>query len=115
MRRCHAPVEVDGSSDVVVIAGGCYYTVALALKKDGTVWAWGANGAGQLGDGTKTVQYVPVKVSGLSDVVAIAAGFNHTVALRTDGTIWAWGNNYYGQLGDGTTTERLTPVPVVGF
>ena len=55
------------------------------------------------------------RVSGLSDVVAIAAGRRHSLALKADGTVWAWGNNTDGQLGDGTTTDRLTPVQVSGL
>ena len=87
----------------------------MALKSDGTVWAWGDNGYGQLGDGTTTDRTTPVQVSGLSGVTAIAAGCYHTVALKSDGTVWAWGYNGYGQLGDGTTTQRTTPVQVSGL
>ncbi len=72
----------------VVLAAGSYHTVAL--KTDGTVWAWGLNSNGQLGDGTTTSALTPVQVTGLSGVSAIAAGGSHTVALKTDGTVWAW-------------------------
>ena len=92
------------------IAVGNYHTVAL--KSDGTVWAWGYNDCGQLGDGTTTQRPTPVKVNGLTGVTAIAAGDSHTVALKSDGTVWAWGLNNYGQLGDGTTTDRAEPVHV---
>ena len=85
----------------------------VALKADGTVWAWGYNGYGQLGDGTIIERYTPVQVIGLSNVISITAGSHHTVALKSDGTVWAWGYNGYGQLGDGTTIERHTPVQVV--
>mgnify|MGYP001592321934 FL=1 len=54
----------------------------------------------------------PVKVSGLSGVIAIAAGFDHSLALKSDGTIWTWGYNTYGQLGDGTNEARSIPVQV---
>jgi alpha-tubulin suppressor-like RCC1 family protein len=87
----------------------------LALKADGTVWSWGGNSQGQLGDGTQTERSAPVQVSGLADVVAIAGGSFHSLALKRDGTVWAWGNNGTGQLGDNTTTRRLTPVPVSGL
>jgi alpha-tubulin suppressor-like RCC1 family protein len=79
-------------------------THTVYLKTDGTVWAWGNNSNGQLGDGTTTQSTSPVQVSGLSNVTAIAAGATHTVALKTDGTVWAWGDNSNGQLGNGTTT-----------
>ncbi len=98
---------------VKAIAAGAYHTVAL--KNDGTVWAWGWNDCGQLGDGTTTNRTIPVQVKGISDVVAIAAGMYHTVALKNDGTVWAWGVNEYGKLGDGTTNNSFTPVQVNGI
>nr|WP_301540909.1 hypothetical protein [Corallococcus exiguus] len=90
-------------------------TCSLALKPDGTVWAWGNNGSGQLGDGTAIHRPTPVQVQGLTGVVSVAAGQAHTVALKTDGTGWAWGSNTIGQLGDGTRTGRPTPVRVTGL
>ncbi|SMB96533.1 Alpha-tubulin suppressor [Thermanaeromonas toyohensis ToBE] len=96
-----------------MISAGTYHS--LALKSDGTVWAWGQNSYGQLGDGTTTNRYTPVQVQGLSDVVAVAAGGGHSLALKSDGTVWAWGANNYGQLGDGTTANRYTPVQVQGL
>jgi len=87
----------------------------MALKSDGTVWAWGYNGSGQLGDGSTTDRYTPVEVSGLSGVMDIAAGDSHSLALKSDGTVWAWGYNGSGQLGDGSTTDRYTPVEVSGL
>ena len=72
-------------------------------------WAWGANGAGQLGDGTATMRTAPVAVSRALQWVAITAGTAHALALKGDGTVWAWGSNAHGQLGDGTTTTRTTP------
>ncbi|RCX07641.1 alpha-tubulin suppressor-like RCC1 family protein, partial [Anaerobacterium chartisolvens] len=116
----------DGSSDgfklfsaptvegqFVKVAASDYYS--LALKDDGTVWACGYNYYGQLGDGTKVDRRVPVQVTGLSGVTAIAGGTWHSIALKDDGTVWTWGYNYYGQLGDGTTTNRTTPVQVNGL
>ena len=80
---------------------------------DSTVWCWGYNAYGQLGDGTTTSRYTPVQVSDLSSVVAMSAGGYHTCAVETDGTAWCWGRNMYGNIGDGTTTNRLTPVQVL--
>lgn len=86
-----------------------------AVKADGTAWAWGRNYYGQLGNGTTNDSYIPVQVSGISNVTAIAAGGIFTLALKTDGTVWAWGRNYGNELGDGTTTDRLTPIQVPGL
>ena len=97
------PVPVSGLTGVVAIAAGGYHS--LALKSDGTVWAWGCNDCGQLGDGSTTNRLTPVPVSGLTGVVAIAGGDYHSLALKSDGTVWAWGYNGYGQLGDGTHDE----------
>jgi len=105
--------QVAGLADVVAVAasGGSSY----ALKSDGTVWAWGDNTYGQLGDGTTVERDTPVLVSGLSGITAIAAGGGHSMALNSGGAVWAWGDNGKGQLGDGTTTDRHSPVPLSGF
>jgi alpha-tubulin suppressor-like RCC1 family protein len=85
----------------------------LALKADGTVWAWGSNAQGQLGDGSNVDSAVPVLVGGLTGVVAIRAGAAHSLALKADGALWAWGDNGSGQLGDGTAVAlQTTPVQV---
>jgi len=93
------------------LAVGAYHTVAL--KSDGTVWAWGANGNGQLGDNTLIDKHTPVQV--LTNVTDIAAGRTHTIALRLDGTVWTWGGNGRGQLGNGTTVENHIPTQVDGI
>jgi alpha-tubulin suppressor-like RCC1 family protein len=96
--------------NAVAVSGGWGHS--LAIRSDGIVWAWGANWAGQLGDGTNSRSLAPVVVSGLSDVVAVAAGGDHSLALKSDGTVWAWGDNYFGQLGDGSNSNRNVPVQV---
>jgi alpha-tubulin suppressor-like RCC1 family protein len=107
------PFPVPGLASVVAVSAGWYHT--LALRSDGTVWAWGYNGYGQLGDGTTIQRTTPVQTILLTNVVAIAAGQHFSLALKSDGTVWAWGYNGYGQLGDGTTTNRLTPVQVTAL
>ena len=107
------PVRVAGLAGAVGVAGGSHYS--LALKEDGTVWAWGSNTSGQLGDGTTTESHTPVRVSGLSDVTEVVGSGSHSLAVKGDGTAWAWGYNGSGQLGDGTTTESRTPVRVSGL
>jgi alpha-tubulin suppressor-like RCC1 family protein len=112
------PVQVSslgpGVVSITAIAGG-----AAALKSDGSVFAWGLNGAGQIGDGTTAVRVAPVAITALgsgSGVVAVGAGGGvgqgHTFALKSDGTLLSWGTNGSGQLGDGTLAAHLTPQPV---
>ncbi|MCG2749717.1 MAG: CHAP domain-containing protein [Desulfobulbaceae bacterium] len=95
------------------ITGGYYHT--LALKDDGSVWAWGENTVGQLGDGTTNESYTPIEVPGLLNIKNIAAGPGHNIALMNDGSVWAWGYNAFGQLGDGTTEDKYSPVKVQGL
>jgi hypothetical protein len=93
---------------VTAIAAGSVHS--LALKTDGSLWAWGSNLAGQLGDGTTEQRTRPVQV--LTGVIAMSTAYYHSLALKNDGSLWAWGSNVYGQLGDGTQTDRLSPVQV---
>jgi alpha-tubulin suppressor-like RCC1 family protein len=88
---------------------------SLAVTKDGAVWAWGANGHGQLGNDTTTPSPFPVQVLDLTDVVSVAAGSHHSLALKKDGTIWAWGSNDSGQLGVATPSIRKKPQQVAGI
>ena len=100
--------------DVVGIAAGDHFSVAV--RSDGTVWAWGSNGSGQVGPGAEgDWQTTPVQVSGITDAVAVAAVASTAVALLTDGTVMAWGSNANGALGRGTftPTEDATPALVV--
>lgn len=92
-----------------IAAGGGY---SLAIKEDGTVWAWGSNLDGCLGDGTNESRPIPIQVKGLSDINAVSADGRHSLALDNKGRVWAWGSNTNGQLGDGTTINRYTPVLV---
>ncbi|WP_457206874.1 PKD domain-containing protein, partial [Nocardioides sp. P5_C9_2] len=108
--RRTTPVRVGSLTDVVGIAGGRDH--GLALRGDGTVWAWGSNDYGQIGDGTLTDRTSPVQVQLPGGARQVIAGAHHSYALRTDGTVAAWGRNYRANLGDGTTTNRTRPVSV---
>lgn len=110
-----SPAQVAGLADIVAVAAPVTGAHSVALKADGTVWAWGSNDLGQLGDGSTTDRAFPVQVQGLSNVVAIAAGRLYTLAIRSDGTLWAWGSNFSGELGDGTRNFRPNAAPVAGI
>ncbi|WP_082408344.1 RCC1 domain-containing protein [Verrucomicrobium spinosum] len=86
----------------------------LAVKSDGTVWAWGQNSSGQLGNGATVDSNVPVQVSGLTNVVSVAAGSSWSLALKSDGTVWGWGTNQ-GYYGGGTTADTSIPRQVTGL
>jgi alpha-tubulin suppressor-like RCC1 family protein len=108
-----SPVEVSDLTGVSAASGG--QASSYALRSDGTVWAWGYNGDGELGTGTTTGSNTPVQVSGLTSATAIAAGDLDGYALKSDGTVWAWGYNGDGELGNGTTVNSDTPVQVSGL
>jgi alpha-tubulin suppressor-like RCC1 family protein len=104
------PVSLPSGATITAIAGGGFSF--LALGSDGTVWAWGDNKYGELGNGTTTDSNIPVQVNlpnGVT-ITAIAAGEEDSFALASNGTVWAWGDNIYGQLGDGAFTNSDTPV-----
>lgn len=106
-----APRQVAGVNNVAALAAGWAHT--LALKTDGTVWAWGYNSQGQLGDNTEITRTIPFQVPGLSGIVAIAAGNQHSLALKNDGTIWAWGGGGEGQLANIGSVK--TPGQITGL
>lgn len=109
------PQRVAGLSGITQIAVGTDDRDIYAVRSDGTLWAWGDNGAGELGNGTTVSHFSPVQVPGLTGIRQASAGEDYALALRSDGTVRAWGNNSYGYLGDGTTTSRLAPVQVRGL
>jgi alpha-tubulin suppressor-like RCC1 family protein len=109
----YKPQKLVGLDDVIAITAGNDHS--LALRVDGTVWAWGANNFGQLGDGTTTDKPAPVQVKVLKNVIAISAGSGFSLALQANGKVRAWGYNGNGQLGDGTTRERHRPVVVTAL
>jgi len=121
----HSPTQVLNIADAVAVS--TTESHALALARNGTVYAWGEGGVGQLGIGPLPVvkfrthapsalSYVPypVRIPGLAEVTAVATGGDHSLALLKDGTIRAWGENKLGQVGDGTLDNRMSPVVVPG-
>jgi len=106
-RLLPARVGTDSNWRAVFSTGGSH---SLALKTDGTLWAWGLNTNGQVGNNTTTNVLAPVQV--LADVQSAIGGSAHSHAIRTNGTLWGWGFNSSGQLGDASTTQRTLPVQV---
>ena len=110
----YSPVAVGTLTNVSSVAAGQYHSVAR--KSDGTVWAWGYNANGQVGNTTSTDKKIPNQVglpgAALTTVTSIAAGLSHNLARKGDGTVASWGYNANGQLGDNTTTQRTTPMTV---
>lgn len=97
------PVKV--LENVASVSCGAYFTAAI--KEDGTLWMWGQNDMGQLGNGTRHNQYVPVQV--LDQVAAVSCGYCHTSAIRYDGSLWVWGHNGYNQLGTNGVVNGQAP------
>ncbi len=86
---------------------------SLAIKADGTLWAWGSGADGRLGTGNTTDQLNPVQIGTGTNWQKVSAGVTHSLAIKTDGTLWAWGYGSDGQLGTGnTTTQQLIPVQI---
>jgi alpha-tubulin suppressor-like RCC1 family protein len=114
------PAPVSGLANVTAIAASSAFPHSLALKSDGTVWAWGRDTYGSLGlpDNAETCSdglndpvacaRLPQQVPGLTDIVAIAADWGKNIALRRDGTVWVWGN------GLGTTPQQVGDIGVAG-
>jgi alpha-tubulin suppressor-like RCC1 family protein len=105
------PVQIGVLTDwdsVYAGAGG----FSVARKRNGTLWSWGLNSSGQLGDGTTTQRTAPVQIGVATDWVRVALGTNHVLAIRSNGTLWAWGLNANNQLGDGTVTNRSSPTQI---
>ena len=109
------------SSPIQTTAGGtnwkqvsCGSVHAAAIKTDGTLWTWGNNSNGQLGDNTTVFKSSPIQTTaGGTNWKQVACGNGITGGIKTDGTLWNWGNNLAGQLGDNTLTQRNTPIQTV--
>jgi lysophospholipase L1-like esterase len=109
-----------GEADTSLASCRTHRIRSLVVAADGSVWAWGNNGAGQLGTGTTSSSSQPVAVTGLgagSGVVAVASSAQkpYGMALKADGTVLAWGDNSQGELGTGDNVSHLTPTPVLGL
>jgi alpha-tubulin suppressor-like RCC1 family protein len=105
------PVEVVGLPRMVAIASGWQH--ALAVAEDGSVWAWGSNSGGQLGDGTHESSAAPVRLAGVENASGLSGGLYHSLAVARDGGLWAWGRHGFRTLGlNGQRADRTVPVQV---
>jgi len=100
--------ETAGHKWVMTSTG---FETTYAIRSDGSLWAWGRNSSGHLGDGTTRNRRTPVRI--MDDVAYVSAGSNNTMAIKTDGSLWAWGRNNAGSLGDGSNSERRTPIKIM--
>jgi len=111
LSRCFAADDIQ--NNYIAVSAGDGHTVAL--MEDGTVWAWGINTSGQIGNGDRGVVKSPTKIDGLSNIIAIDANRDFTLALRSDGTVWAWGGNEFGVLGDDLPNRSFVPLKITGL
>ncbi|MEK5039861.1 RCC1 domain-containing protein [Sporosarcina sp. FSL K6-3457] len=102
------PKQIERLTGIMEIAAGDNHTIALAQNRT-TIWAWGSNFYGQLGDGGREERLHPVTVEGIQGVKMIAAGNDHTIAVKDDGSVWTWGRNT-----SGTKEARTTPIQIKG-
>jgi len=103
-----SPIQVGALTDWSAIEGS--NNRAIALKTDGTIWAWGRNNLGQLGQNNTIDKSSPVQIGALTSWTAVGCGQNSLYALKSDGTLWVWGYNLDGQLGLGDTITYSSPV-----
>ena len=102
--------SIEEAYQFTMVSAGDAHTAAI--RSDGSLWAWGKNWEGQLGDGTIADRNIPVRIGTEYDWRYVSAGFGHTMAINADGELWVWGSNWKGQLGDGTHEQRTSPVPI---
>ena len=104
------PVRIGHDNDWTMVAARVFR--ATALKRDGSLWAWGWNIYGELGDGSYEIKNAPVQIGKENDWVGLFTGNNHTLCIKRDGGLWAWGDNRSGQLGNGTKIKENAPIRV---
>lgn len=106
-----APVQVGAAFKWREVWAGGYH--AVAIRQDGSLWAWGNNHFGQLGDGTSVQRSTPVRIGADNTWISVSAGLYHTLAIKADGTLWSWGRNEDGELGIRTRSAPVaTPTRV---
>ncbi|MYN37806.1 hypothetical protein GTP55_00295 [Duganella sp. FT109W] len=106
----NVPTQITTDSDWTIVSAGGAHT--LAVRTNGTLWAWGANSDGQLGDGSGIDQIAPTQVGTDRTWISISAGGAHSAGLKADNSLWTWGRNASGQLGNGKMVTSTVPVSI---
>jgi len=111
------PIQIGSDTDWISVSCNFQGNHVLALKSNGTLWAWSndiyyGNSDGELGDGTNTVSTSPIQIGSDSNWNFVSAGEKFSIALKTDGSLWSWGRNGFGQLGDGSFVSKNFPIQV---
>ena len=113
--RRSSPVQIGSDENWLYLGqggGANFGNIGGSIKTDGTLWIWGNNGSGQLGDGTTISRSSPVQIGALTNWYSLGIGTNSTVAIKTNGTMWSWGQNGEGQLGQNNRTYKSSPVQI---
>ena len=110
-----SPVQIPGNtwSSIACGGSGTGSGSSFATKTDGTLWSWGGNYNGILGQNNRTLRSSPVQIPGTT-WSSVSASTQHSLSTKTDGTLWSWGQNQFGQLGQGNRTYRSSPVQIPG-
>lgn len=113
----NTPTQVGTDTDWMMIftSRGVSLAYTCGVKNDGSLYCWGNNKDGQLGDGTTAKKLSPTKISAISNVIDAALGKSHACAITDPDSLWCWGENYWGQLGDGTKVNMKNPTEVTAF
>lgn len=106
-----AETSDNGKNQGAIIGVSLGQSHSGAIKDDGSLWMWGGNSYGQVGDGTDENCLQPVQI--MKDVKTVSLGLDHSGAIKDDGSLWMWGQNYYGQFGNGTTKDSSTPIKIM--
>ena len=107
---CNLPTQIGSDSNWSTAT--CGYNNSFAIKTNGTLWAWGQNDLGQLGDGTTIDRGFPIQIGTATNWASVSAGYGHTIATKTDGSLWSWGDGSLGQQPVGSYTSSLVPVQI---
>jgi len=113
--KSSSPIQIGVETSWTNIAAGGAHSLAIkTVGSNNTMWAWGYNNSGQLGDSSTLDSLTPIRVGVDTDWIQISAGYRNSSARKTTGTLWAWGRNEYGQIGDGSNIRSTTPVQIGG-